>query len=331
MALRARYQDGRSSRVTAVTLDVTPIGITVTGDGVRHFADLPSVAIGQRLGNLPREIRFADGSACEVDDNDALDEALARAGIGAGGSSLHRFERRWGWALAALAGVLVLTVLAVVYGIPWAARHAAGAVPRETDERVGRLALEELDDHVFEPSALPPERQRELGALFLAMAPPAGEGRWAFRLELRRSDEVGANAFALPGGIVILTDTLVEIAGSDDEIRAVLAHEIGHVVHRHSMRMLLQNSFTALVMLGLLGDVGGATAVVATVPAVLVQAQHSRQFELEADAYAVGWLERNGLSRSVLRSLLERLEQAEGVDGTDFGFLSSHPPSDERG
>ena len=72
-----------------------------------------------------------------------------------------------------------------------------------------------------------------------------------------------ANAFALPSGIVVLTDELEALAQHDDELSAVFAHEIGHVVHRHSMRMVIQHSASALLMLGLLGDVNSATSVVA--------------------------------------------------------------------
>jgi predicted Zn-dependent protease len=203
-------------------------------------------------------------------------------------------------------------------------------VPQETDERIGAVALEELDDHIFEPSTLPEARQQQLQALFARMTADVGGG-WDFRLELRRSEAIGANAFALPGGVVIVTDELVDLTANDQEIQAVLAHEIGHVLGRHSLRMLLQNSLSALVTLALLGDVSGAAAAVAAVPAVMVQAKHSRQFETEADQYAVAWLERQGLDRRLLRDLLERLEKAAGTEGADFGFLSTHPQTEERG
>ena len=330
MRVAAEYHDGQSSRSRAVTLDFTPVGVTLVGEGFKRFIALQEITVGARLGNLPREVRFADGGACAVADNEALEQALALAGMGTGRGWLHRLEQHWVWAIGALAAVLVLSALAIIYGIPYVARQAAQAVPPETDERIGTIALEELDDHVFEPSELPEARQQSLQALFEQMTADV-DGDWDFRLELRRSEAIGANAFALPGGVVILTDDLVNIAANDAELQAVLAHEIGHVIGRHSLRMLLQNSFSALFTLAFLGDVSGTAAVVAAVPAVMVQARHSRQFETEADQFAVAWLERNGLERRLLRELLQRLEEAAGTEGSDFGFLSTHPQTDERG
>ena len=330
MQVAAQYQDGKTSRSHAVLLDITPIGITIAGDGIRRFVGVAELEIVPALGNLPREIRCGDGSVCEISDRASLEQALELAGLGRPRSWLQRLEQHWAWAVGALLAVIGLSVLAMIYGVPVLARYAAEAMPKATDERIGELALEQLDEHLFAASALPPARQQELRALFDEMA-AATDGGWEFRLEFRRGESVGANAFALPGGTVILTDEMVGLAQGDGELQAVLAHEIGHVTHRHSLRMLLQNSLSALVMLGLLGDVSGATAVVATVPTVLVQAGHSRDFEREADQYAFQWLERNGLPRDLLRSLLRRLEKAEGTEGADFGFLSTHPRTEERG
>ena len=79
---------------------------------------------------------------------------------------------------------------------------------------------------------------------------------------------LGPNAFALPAGTIVITDELVQLARHDDELRAVFAHEIGHITGRHAMRMLLQNSATALLAVGLLGDVSAVSSMTAAVPAV---------------------------------------------------------------
>ena len=68
------------------------------------------------------------------------------------------------------------------------------------------------------------------------------------RLELRAGGAIGPNAFALPSGIIMVTDELVRIAEHPEEFESVLAHEAGHMVHRHSLRMLLQGSASTLLM-----------------------------------------------------------------------------------
>src|SRR5690606_15157282 len=101
---------------------------------------------------------------------------------------------------------------------------------------------------VLEPSRLAPERQAALRARFEALVAhmPALPARYAhyaprYTLDFRRG--LGANAFALPGGAIVVTDGLVEAARAaglqDDAIAGVLAHEIGHVAHRHTTRMLV--------------------------------------------------------------------------------------------
>ena len=105
-----------------------------------------------------------------------------------------------------------------------------------------------MDSVFFEPSQLHPARQAKLRSQFSSMQRELGDGP-KLRLELRHGgSEIGPNAFALPAGIVVVTDELVLLAQHDEEIESVLAHEIGHVMHRHSLRMLLQGSASALLM-----------------------------------------------------------------------------------
>src|SRR5260221_210366 len=121
---------------------------------------------------------------------------------------------------------------------------------------------------------------------------------------------------------------LVAAARNDDELRGVLAHEVGHVVHRDAMRLLVQSSATALLMLGLLGDVNSASSLVAAVPTALVNAAYSRDVEREADAFALRWMARHHISGERLGDLLTRLSQQRGVNSG--GLFASHPGLAER-
>ena len=128
-----------------------------------------------------------------------------------------------------------------------------------------------------------------------------------------------------------MTDELVLLAESDEQIMAVLAHEVGHLHGRHSLRILLQNSLSALLIAGLTGDISNITALSAAVPTVLMQAKYSRDFEREADDFAFDYLEMRGASTDALSDLLLKLEESVSDDGDDFpAWLSSHPPSRER-
>ena len=326
---RGQFFDGRSSARHDVEVQIGIDGVVrVTGAGPPRDYRLAEVEVSERIGSTPRMLRFADGSACEVADNDAIDAALEQLDAVSPQHRVHRLESRWHYALIAGLALVLVAWGAIQFGIPAAARHVARAMPASTDYAIGRESLELLDRTMLEPTALGSERQEALRERFGAMTRDLEDGH-EYRLEFRGGGDVGANAFALPSGIVVMTDELVELAQSDDELSAVLAHEVGHVVHRHSLRMLLQNSATSLLMLALVGDVSSASVLVASVPTVLVQAKHSRQFEIEADDYAYAWLDRAGIARHHFGAILERLEQKYG--GADVpSWISSHPPTAQR-
>ena len=93
------------------------------------------------------------------------------------------------------------------------------------------------------------------------------------RVEFRAGE---VNAFALPGGIIVVFDELVELAGDDERVLGVLGHELGHVVHRHSTRQLIQ----ALGIAALAGVVwGDFSSVASNVPLILGVMRYGRAFE----------------------------------------------------
>jgi hypothetical protein len=152
-----------------------------------------------------------------------------------------------------------------------------------------------------------------------------------YRLEFRASPIIGPNAFALPSGIIVMTDELVQLAKNDPEVLAVLAHELGHVHHRHTMRRLLEGSATVLIIAGVTGDIASAASLAATAPTLLLQTRYSRNNEREADRYAIEMMKKAGLDPRYLGALLARLESEVGRRGALPSFLSSHPSTEERG
>ena len=129
-----------------------------------------------------------------------------------------------------------------------------------------------------------------------------------------------------------MTDGMVHIAESDDELMAVLAHEVGHLSERHGLRTILQNSSSAVLIAGLTGDLTNITALSATVPTFLMQAKYSRDFEREADDFAFDYLESQGIETDVLSALLLRIESEFGDNGElpDATWMSTHPRSEDR-
>ncbi len=155
------------------------------------------------------------------------------------------------------------------------------------------------------------------------------------RLEFRKGKGVGANAFALPSGIVVMTDEMVALARNDDELAAVLAHEAEHVRGRHGMRHILQNSMTVLIVSAVTGDIASISSLASTVPTVLIDAKYSRDFEREADAAVAVYLRSRKIPLKRYADILARLqaELDKKVPGESMparNYLSTHPPTEDR-
>ena len=152
----------------------------------------------------------------------------------------------------------------------------------------------------------------------------------AYRLEFRKSERVGPNAFALPSGIIVLTDELVLLAQHQNELIGVLAHEICHAKNRHALRTLLQNSAVALLVASVAGDLTSHTDLSAALPKLLLEAGYSRAFEMEADQFALQYLLAHDIPPASFANILLRLEERTAHKSEGHNYLASHPMTSQR-
>jgi predicted Zn-dependent protease len=225
------------------------------------------------------------------------------------------------------------------WGIPWMGRVAVAAIPLSVDHAIGEAALKALDDDMLQPSALPAEQQQRLrDALQRAVAtlPPGSVPE--HRLVFRRG-KLGPNAFALPGGTLVMTDALVRLVNGDEAmVVGVLGHELGHVTERHGLRLLVQAGVIGALSSVVLGDF---STLLAGAPVLLGQAAYSRDAEREADAHAVNVLKAAGHSPAVMVAFFEKIagrdapavpgRPTESPSASGFGIaIASHPADEER-
>ncbi len=338
-AFSATFFDGKSSRAHDVQVQFDPDNEQLLVRGVaiddRRFA-LEMIEVAPRVGNTPRFIHFNDGASLETDDNDAVDTLVPSLPHGRFHLAQHGMESKLRWIVAMLALTIAFGWATIEYGVPYLAKQVAFAMPRDVDEKLGDGALVALDEFVFQPSALDAADRQRLHQGFDEMVGLSDLAASDVQLEFRASPVMGANALALPSGIVIMTDELVEMAVDDDEILAVLAHEIGHIRHRHSLRGVLQNSTVALMIAGITGDLASLTSIAATIPTLMVQLKYSREFELEADDYAVAMMDRVDIEPTKLGDILIRMTEAAKRDAAAdddngiSGYFTTHPGSIER-
>lgn len=327
MTVHGRYFDARSAQANTATLEATVGGSWRLAAGAIQLVVDPSQArVSDRIGNIPRRIHLPDGSEFETADNDGIDALLVARGHRRG--LVHALERRWGIALAALAGVALFSFIVIKWGIPAAAGWAAARMPVSVDQRIGTGVLEVLDHGLLQPTRLPPQQQSRMDNLFLRMTAGLRDGH-EYRLELR-GGRLGPNAFALPSGIIVFTDELVNLSRSDEELMAVMAHEIGHVRGRHALRQIIQATGISALAVAVLGDLSTVSSLATAAPALL-QAKNSRELEREADEFARDWLRDNRIDPGNFDAILCRMTGADRRGaGESPDFLATHPAVDER-
>jgi putative metalloprotease len=138
------------------------------------------------------------------------------------------------------------------------------------------------------------------------------------------------NAFALADGTVRVYSGLLELM-PDDQVYAVIGHEIGHVAKEHSYKQMREQLLTstafqaAASMGGTLGKL--SSSQLGAIAFQAINARFSREDELEADAYSARMLHKQGKDPAAMKRAIETLEQKQGGGG---GFLSSHPANSER-
>jgi predicted Zn-dependent protease len=308
--IAANYFDGRCGRRLPVQLEISSGKITLHALGLTKTYLTGKTVVKEPFAEAPCVLSFADGSHCEVEA--AQDKAAVLEGMAFHKSLVMRWQEHWLGALAALVVMLGLLASAYVWGLPWAVDRLAPLVSVELEKKLGEQILAGLDKQVFKPSKLSEERQREAQAVFANMLP--SQPRIPLRLVFRDSASFGPNAFAVPGGTIVVNDAMMQqIAGSNTpltgglakEFAAVIAHEIGHQEKRHAINGLIRNSALAVLTGSLFGDF---SAVASGAPLLLVQSEYSRQMETEADDYAAALLVQHGISPSHMADLFEAME-----------------------
>lgn len=134
------------------------------------------------------------------------------------------------------------------------------------------------------------------------------------------------NAYALPGGYITFFDSLIQLSQDPDEIAAVYAHELGHVVLDHSVKNILQSMTTFALITLISGDVTGAAGFGSS----LISAGYSRAAETEADVYAQERLTEVDLPPAALGTLFARMSEGRPVQQGLLAHLSTHPEFSER-
>lgn len=231
-----------------------------------------------------------------------------------------------GWAaiLRSAAGALVLGAGIYYYGIGLMAELGAAVAPKAIEERLGDSAVKLIvaPDQVCSAS----ESTRLLARIESRLFQAAGS-EYKFRVIHARLEMV--NAFAAPGGNIVVSDYLVRMAGSPEEYAGVLAHEIQHVLHRDSMRAI-SRELGGNALLAMMAVDPSSNPIFLNQSKALLDLSFSRSAEEQADIGAVALLAKAKIPMGGLAAFLNRLLEDQGRKQGGIHYLSTHPDTAVR-
>lgn len=207
----------------------------------------------------------------------------------------------------------------------------ADRIPISWEEKVGDQAFEQvrrsgtlLTNSIW---------QTNVNEIVARLLPTVQSSGYTFKFHVMQDTNV--NAFAMPGGNVVILTGLLEHAEKGEEVAGVLAHELAHVTRRHSLRNIIKSSGLLVLIQSLLGDTSGLVAIAAEGSRYLLEQKFSRDFEREADD--TGWtyllaanIDPRGLTRFFEKmKILVQQSGMEVMEGS-LSLLNTHPASQER-
>ncbi len=323
---RSRIHDARLERRTSDRLYLVALS-----DGEQLFdCPIAQARLEPALGSAPRRVRLPGGHLFLTRDPaiaDLLGEPAGQQGIG-------RFETSRRWLVVAVGMIFLAGWLLWSQGVPVAARAAARVTP------VSWMSL--MDDSSLQVLGVTMKIRAHSDEIRQAKTQDILD-RLSAKLETQRefklliADVHLPNAFALPGGTVVVTQGLLyEVwpengTGSDDVMAGVLAHEIGHVVERHGLENLYSSSAVYLLMSLIFGDAGMLFEHVLVNGQALLELAYSRDHERSADDFGLALSRQAGYDPEGLIGFLERIQAMEEAEGFAMpAWASTHPNTQKR-
>lgn len=236
-----------------------------------------------------------------------------------------------GLSLAGKAGILILilaafTAFMYLAGLDLMVDATLKALPRRADRLLGDAVIKGFDDSLLAPRDEAARRALDKSRRMVqALDSPS---RDSIRI-LVVADSSVKNAFAFPGGHIVVYTGMLRMLATQEEWTGLLAHEGGHIHLRHGMRQVVRAGILAVTTSLVFGDVSGLGSVLLDNAGTLVSLRYGRSAESEADAFALRRLQAAGYSAAGLVTLFEKFLKLQSMPAWAT-FLSTHPATRDR-
>lgn len=325
VVVSGRFFDGQSAAAHEVDAEFSAEGVAIRGGGVDVIWPARDLRVGDRSGS---EIRFQSRRdpdarlAVPTSAEDRIWTVLPDLLSGA-----RERRRMTALVLSLIVGAAAVGGL-VFFGAPAASGPLAERTPKAFEIQMGENVASQIN-LFLKPCGGEPDR-KAIAAVIDAMA-EAGDVGFPIRFQIVRN--AAPNAFALPGGQVMATSGLLDAVGDDQEaFLAVMAHELGHVRARDSLKAIYRNAGAGAVLDIVTGGSGAAQQAV-IVAGQLNQLRHTRRQEAAADEAAAEILLASNLDPAALARAFNAILSMPGDNAGDADpptWASSHPDTKAR-
>lgn len=328
LTFQADFFDGKTSTAHAVEVSLDGSFLRVCGLHINQSVPTAQLEFWAAVGSAKAIIYMPHGAELQIADlasYDALAQHLKPASL----AHVTRFlENHTAFAVLALVFSGAFIFAGLRYGLPALALSAANHLPAEMATKIGGESLQLMDKWLLLPSQLPEVRQQAIANRLSHFC--RQQQCPDYKLHFRKSSSIGANAFALPAGDIVVTDDLVALAQHDDEVLSVLFHELGHVQHRHSLRLAIQSAGAAALLVGVTGDLSSVSDLAAGLPSLLMQSGYQRDMENEADAQALKMLQATCIDPQRFVTIMQRITGVSKSPDSMSNWFNSHPNTESR-
>lgn len=334
----ARLFDGKSAKAQSVSVEIKDDMLQIISEAGAPLCNWPLASLrdenaGPASGELRLSVAGDSAARLIVDNPDFIRDIEARCPrlrksrpLVSGWWKPYAF-----WGGGAIASIIF--IFAVV--LPVLTTQIAWIIPDKLREDIGEQTKSFIIDTIASKQNSTADAiicrnsngEREIAKVLQTLNISAGEEVRNIQVTVIKSPI--ANAFALPGGKILVFSGLLDLADDANGFSGVLAHELAHAKFRHPMKNFVLSTGVATIFSLIVGDASGGIAL-ATIGQMAVSSTYSRDLETEADEMAILLMQSSGFDVSPMNGLLQKIHASNKSEAFDFAIFDTHPGIKER-